>query len=341
MKIFIITGASGFVGNNLIREIDSRYEKDSAVRAIVLPKADISSLAGLPCQIFEGDVTRPETLEAAFDLSPTAEDQVYVIHCAGIIDISAKENPLLHAINVEGTQNIIDATINLEKRSGQRPTFIYVSSVHALPEKPHGQQMSEISNFDPDAVVGQYAKSKAAATQIVFDTMRSGAVSGSVVFPSGIIGPFDFSPENMKRLIEEVARGKMRICVKGGYDFVDVRDVAHGILQACELGHNAEGYLLTNQTFPIKEICDDVCAFTGLPPIKIVLPIALAKSFAPLSERYYRLRHEVPLFTAYALHTLEANSNFSHEKASHELGYTTRPLQETIFDMLAWMETSA
>lgn len=341
MKTFIITGASGFVGNNLIREIDSRYGNDATVRAIVLPKTDTSSLAGLACTIFEGDVTRPETLEPAFDLSPTAEDQIYVIHCAGIIDISAKENPLLHAINVEGTQNVIDATASLEERSGQRPTFIYVSSVHALPEKPHGQQMREITHFDPNAVVGQYAKSKAIATQLVFDAMNNGMLSGSIVFPSGIIGPFDFSPENMKRLIEEVARGKLRMCVKGGYDFVDVRDVAHGILQACELGKNAEGYLLTNQTVSIKEICDDVCAFSGLPPIKIVLPISLAKAFAPISERYYRMRHEVPLFTAYALHTLEANSNFSHERATQELGYSTRPLQETIFDMLAWMEARA
>lgn len=339
MKTFIITGANGFVGNNLIREIDSRYGAEATVRAIVLPKTDLSPLAGLPCMIFEGDITHPETLEAAFDLSPAEEDQIYIIHCAGIIDISAKENPLLHTINVEGTKNVISATIDLKARSEARPKFIYVSSVHALPEKPHGQQMSEITTFDPNAVVGQYAKSKAAATQLVFDAMKAGEVSGSVVFPSGIIGPFDFSPENMKRLVDEIARGKLRICVKGGYDFVDVRDVAHGILQACELGKNAEGYLLTNKTVPIKEICNDVCAFVGLPSIRIVLPIGLAKAFAPISERYYRIRHEVPLFTAYALHTLEANSNFSHAKATHELGYKTRSLQETIFDMLAWMET--
>lgn len=108
MKTFIITGASGFVGNNLIREIDARYGTEATVRAIVLPKADTSSLVGLTCTVFQGDVTRPETLKAAFDLSPISEDQVYVIHCAGIIDISAKPNPLLHAINVEGTKNIIE-----------------------------------------------------------------------------------------------------------------------------------------------------------------------------------------------------------------------------------------
>lgn len=124
----------------------------------------------------------------------------------------------------------------------------------------------------------------------------------------------------------------------GGYDFVGVRDVAQGILTAYHQGENERSYLLTNRHIPIKEVCDEVRVFVGLPPMKAVLPLWLAKLGAPLCELYYQAKHEVPLFTSYALHTLDSNSHFSHARATADLGYTTRPLQETIFDMMAWME---
>lgn len=339
MKTFIITGANGFVGNNLIRQINATCGPDAEVRAIVRSRAHAASLTGLDCRIFEGDVTKPDSLSPAFDVPAAQAQDVKVIHCAGIIDISPKPNPHLLSVNVVGTENVIAATSRLAERTGVPPTFIYVSSVHAIPEKPHGQTMAEPDRVSPDAVVGQYAMSKAAATQIVMDAFAEGAVRGCIVFPSGIIGPFDFSPESMKRLVAEVAHGKLPACVQGGYDFVDVRDVANGILAASERGRNGEGYILSNRVVPIKEICDDVCDFVGRPHLKIVLPVSVARAFAPASELYYQLRHRVPLFTSYALHTLQANATFSHEKATRDLGYATRSLQETVFDMVAWMET--
>lgn len=338
MTVYLITGANGFLGNNIIRQLN-RTEPDATIRALVHSDKRLESLASLRCAIVTGDVTKPDTLRPCFSVNPEeASESVCVIHCAGVIDISSKPNPAVAAVDVDGTRNVAQATIDLGKRLGQKPRFVYVGSVHAIPEAPHGRQMSEPVDFDPELVVGQYAKAKAEASRWVLEKMRAGELVGSIVMPSGIIGPFDFSPENMKRLVVEVARGKLRVCVDGGYDFVDVRDVAAGVIAACHEGRNAESYILSNRTVAIKEICDEVCAFVGRPPIKIVLPIALAKLGAPLCELYYEARKEIPLFTPYALHTLQSNSNFSHEKATTQLGYRTRPLQETIFDMVAWLE---
>lgn len=338
MSTYVITGASGFVGNNLIRLLNTQ-ESDAHIRALVQPGAHTTSLQGLSCSIYEGDITKPDTLTNAFFIpEEQAADGVYVIHCAGIIDISAKPNPSLHKVNVEGTAHVVNATQELAKHISVQPKFIHVASVHAIPEASKGQIITEPDHYDPSVVVGQYAKSKAEAAQLVLDRLRAGDLSGCIMLPSGILGPFDFSPENMKELITKVARGELSVCVTGGYDFVDVRDVVQGILAACHQGKNGRSYLLTNRQVLIKEVCDEARAFAGLPPMKAVLPLWLAKLGAPLCELYYQVKHEVPLFTSYALHTLDSNSHFSHARATAELGYTTRPLQETIFDMMAWME---
>ncbi len=338
MSVYIITGANGFLGNNIIRLLNST-DPDARIKALVLPDSRLDSLNGLNCEIVPGDITKPETLERCFSVeNRDAHERVYVIHCAGVIDIGAKRNPAVTTVDVIGTENVMQATMALGTSLKTKPRFIYVSSVHAIPEAPHGQQMSEPSDFDPALVVGQYAKAKAQASHLVLEKMRAGELEGCIVMPSGIIGPFDFSPENMKRLVIEVAKGKLPACVKGGYDFVDVRDVSQGIISACLNGKNAESYILSNRSVSIKEICDEVCRFVGRPPIRIVLPIEIAKLGAPFCELYYRARKQVPLFTSYALHTLQSNSNFSHQKACDELGYRTRPTQETVFDMMAWLE---
>lgn len=338
MSAYVITGASGFVGNNLIRAINHQ-QPNATIRAIIQSGAQTNSLQNLSCSLFEGDVTKPESLRNAFSIpEEEAASGVYIIHCAGIIDISAKPNPALWKVNVEGTAHVIQATQTLAQQTGCQPKFIHIASVHAVPEAPRGCVITEPDHYDPDSVVGHYAKSKAKAAQLVLDQFQSGNLNGCIVLPSGILGPFDFSPENMKELISKVAQGKLSVCVTGGYDFVDVRDVAQGILAACKWGKNGQSYFLTNRQVSIKEVCDEARAFMGLPPMKIILPLWLAKLGAPFCEWYYQAKHQIPLFTSYALHTLDSNSHFSHARATAELGYTTRPFQETIFDMMAWME---
>lgn len=348
MKTYFITGANGFLGNNLIRILNANNDSASAqqpanrVRALVLEGSDVTSLDGLACQTVTGDITKPETLPHLLDpnsFDATNEERPCIVHCAGVIDVKARPNPAVFAVDVQGTANMIAACECFEQACGVRPWFVHVGSVHAIPEKPQGQQISEPQRFDPDEIIGQYAKAKAKAARMVLDAAHEGRIDGCVVLPSGLIGPFDFSPESMKRLMFDVAKGKLPACVQGGYDFADVRDVAQGIASACLRGESGQSYILSNQTVSIKEICDLVCDFVGRPHLKLNVPAWLARLCTPFTEAYYALAHKAPLYTAYALHTLTSNSNFSHEKAARELGYTTRPLEETVFDMMAWMET--
>ena len=211
-KIYIITGANGFLGNNIIRKLEQ--DADNEIRAFVLKGGSIKSLEGLKCKIYYGDVTKKETLSLIFE--NTDGKEVFVIHCAAVVYIKSKYNPLVYNVNVNGTKNIVDKVIESKAK------LIYISSVHAIPELPHNELITEITNFNTDNVKLLYAKTKAEAAKYVIDAVKGKNLNACIIHPSGIIGPNDFSNSHLTQLIKEVANGKLFACVKGAYDFVDV-----------------------------------------------------------------------------------------------------------------------
>ena len=326
-RIYIVTGASGFLGNNIIRMLE--HDDNAEVRAFVLNGESITSLNNLKCSIYYGDVTKADTLNSIFDGSGDAE--IFVIHCAAVVYIKSKYNSKVYDVNVNGTKNIVDKVLDYNAK------LIYVSSVHAIPEKSDGNLISEVSIFNPDDVVGLYAKTKAEAARYVMDSVKDKGLNACIVHPSGILGPYDFSNSHLTALVREIVRGKLPMCVKGGYDFVDVRDVAKGIIMACDKGKKGECYIMSGEFVSIKKLADLVCDVVGKKRIKVVLPIMIAKIVAPFYEMYYNVKGKTPLFTKYSLYTLSSNSNFSNEKAKRDLGFVTRDITDTVRDMVMWI----
>lgn len=326
-RIYIVTGASGFLGNNIIRMLE--HDDNAEVRAFVLNGESISSLNNLKCSIYYGDVTKADTLNSVFEGSGDAE--IFVIHCAAVVYIKSKYNSRVYDVNVNGTKNIVDKVLEYNAK------LIYVSSVHAIPEKSDGNLISEVSIFNPDNVVGLYAKTKAEAARYVMDSVKDKGLNACIVHPSGILGPYDFSNSHLTALVREIVRGKLPMCVKGGYDFVDVRDVAKGIIMACDKGKKGECYIMSGEFVSIKKLADLVCDVVGRKRIKVVLPIMIAKIVAPFYEMYYNVKGKIPLFTKYSLYTLSSNSNFSNEKAKRDLGFVTRDITDTVKDMVMWI----
>lgn len=327
-RVFIITGANGFLGNNIVRKL--LEDKENEVRALVLPQDNMKSLDGLKCKIYRGDVTKKDSLTSIFQIEKDVE--LYVIHCAAIVYIKSKYNPKVYEVNVNGTKNIIDKVLE------QNAKLIYVSSVHAITEKQNNEAMSEINNFEPGLVCGMYAKTKAETGNYVLKMVRERKLNACIVHPSGIIGPNDYGNSHLTQLVIDVANGRLRACVKGGYDFVDVRDAAVGAVSACYKGKAGECYILSNKYIEIKELLDIVSEAIGKDKIKYVLPSWLAKLTAPLSEIYYSILKQPPLYTKYSLFTLTSNSNFSNRKAKKELDYENRDIRETIKDTVKWLK---
>ncbi len=324
--IYCVTGANGHLGNVLVQKLCLLGHQ---VRALMLPEDTCHLTPNSLLSVYQGDICNPESLSAFFEC-PT-DCQLIVIHAAGIVSIASKVDPTIYKVNVQGTKNIVSLCL---KHSVKR--IVYVSSVHAIEEQKQGCWIHEPPHFDPTKVIGAYAKTKAEASQVVLDAVQQG-LDAVIVHPSGILGPFDYGHGHLTQMVEDYLNGRLKACVRGGYDFVDVRDVANGIIAACTKGRKGECYLLSNHYMSVEDLLYLLHKVSGKRSIRIVLPMWFAKATAGLSELYYKLLHQKPLYTSYSLYTLTSNGLFCHEKATQELGYSPRPLIKTVEDTAVFL----
>ncbi|MBP5166542.1 MAG: NAD-dependent epimerase/dehydratase family protein [Oscillospiraceae bacterium] len=323
---YYITGATGFLGRAVTAELSG---KGAEICALVLEN---DALAGdLPDGVSTvcGDVCDDKALERFLS---EADENSCVIHCAGIVSVASDPGDMIYRVNAGGTNNILR---HCERRRVGK--LVYVSSVHAIPEKPKGTEITEQAVFSPELVKGDYAKSKAIATSLVFDAAERG-LNASVVFPSGIIGPGDSGKGSITNMLLSFAAGKLPFAVKGGYDFVDVRDVAAGIAACAEHGLPGHGYILSGQYASVREILNAAKKALNIRRAVSFLPISLAKLAAPCYERR-SLRKKRPLFfTPYSVAVLESNSRFSRKAAEAVLGYAPRSVESSVGDMVRWLK---
>ena len=322
---YLVTGATGFLGRAVAEELVRRRAQ---VHALVLHDDPYTDLLPKEVRTVIGDVCDKSSLS---DFFADADSRTCVIHCAGIVSVASRPSPKLYQVNVGGTWRILRQCLAHEVGR-----LIHVSSVHAIPERPEGCVITESCDFSPGLVDGDYAKSKAAATELVFDAAERG-LNASIVFPSGIIGPGDIQGGSFTSMAKSFLSGKLPFAVRGGYDFVDVRDVASGILGCAMSGKSGEGYILSGRYITIKEMLDIIGKAAGLHRRPLCLPLGLAKLAAPYYEKGC-IRKKKPLFfTPYSIAVLGSNGYFSHKKASGVLSYKPRPIEETLRDMTEWL----
>lgn len=323
---YLVTGATGFLGRTVAELLAAQ---GAGVTALALPGDPAAKALPMGVEVIFGDVCNPDSLCAFFRGSGK---NVCVIHCAGMVSIRTRPGPQMRRVNVDGTGNILSLC-----RRHDVGRLVYVSSVHAIPERKQGQVITEVLEFSPKRVSGPYAKSKAEATAMVLDAARNG-LNACVVHPSGIIGPGDTAMGSTASMIAAYCKGRLPMGVKGGYDFVDVRDVARGIVSCCSLCLAGECYILSGEYVSIPQMLHLLARETGRKPVRFFAPTWLAKAAAPFAEGVSLLRHEKPYFTPYAVSVLCSNGHFSHEKASAALNYLPRPLSVTLRDTLEWMK---
>lgn len=321
----IVTGATGHIGNVLVREL---LAEGAVVRVLVLPDDDKRPLAGLNVEIVYGDITDLVSLKSAF----TGAESVF--HLAGIVTIMPGMASVLERVNVGGMRTVIAAC----RASGVR-RLVYTSSIHAMAEPPHGTVIDESQAFDPDRVLGDYARSKARATLLLLDEVSKGGLDAVICCPTGVIGPWDYGISNIGQLILDFASGHLKSYVSGAYDFVDVRDVARGLILAAEKGQPGRHYIFSGTQVHVPELMEELARGIGYPAPTYRIPTVIARTAGILASMYYRLLRRKPVFTAYSIDVLRSNSLVSSARAREELGFTSRPWQDSIRDHMEWFRT--
>jgi len=217
-RIYLLTGAAGFLGSNICAQL---LEQGRKVRALVLPNDKSVKYIPGEVEVVLGDLTDIASLDAFFTV-PEGCTSV-VIHCASMVTVDPAYSEKLMAVNVTGTRNIITKVLN----HPECEKMVYVSSTGAIPEQPHGTRIKEVDKFDPcdpKLVVGAYSQSKAKATQMVLDAVNVMGLKACVVHPSGILGPNDHAIGETTGTLLQIIKGEMPMGMQGSFNLCDVRD---------------------------------------------------------------------------------------------------------------------
>ena len=189
-------------------------------------------------------------------------------------------------------------------------------------------------------MVGCYSRSKALATQAVLDAVNIEGLNACVVHPSGILGPEDFAVGETTKTLIDIVKGAIPMGIDGTFNLCDVRDLAAGTIAAAEKGRKGECYILGNEVVSFRDFSNMLVKEAGCKPVKTIIPLGLANGIASILERKAKKSGKQPMMTTFSVYNLARNNTFDSSKAKNELGYTTRPYEETIRDEVRWLKES-
>lgn len=327
--LYLVTGATGFLGSTICRQLIERGDK---VRAFVLPNDKAMKHIPKEVEIFEGDLCDINSLEKFFTV-PNGMKTI-VLHIASVVTVDPTYNQKVIDINVNGTKNIID--LCLSHKECQK--LVYCSSTGAIPELPKGKIIKEVNKFDETKVLGCYSQSKALATQAVLDAVKNKGLNACVVHPSGILGPEDFAVGETTSVVIQIINGEMPMGIAGSFNLCDVRDLAKGTILASEKGKAGECYILANEEVSFKDFSRMLEKESKCKKMKMFLPLGVANFIASVMEKQAKKKGTRPLMTTFSVYNLARNNAFDSSKAKRELGYTTRSYEETVRDQVAWLK---
>jgi dihydroflavonol-4-reductase len=315
-----ITGVSGLVGANLSRTL---IEQGREVRGII--HVDRKAVQGLDIELVHGDVRDLDSLKSAF----SGVEVVY--HLAAQISLEMDNWSEVEEVNVVGVRNLVEACLQC---GVQR--LIHFSSIHAYQQAPYDDSLDENRPLATSPNNIPYDRSKALGELEIKKGIARG-LQAVILNPTAMIGPYDFYPSYFGKALLGLVNGRIPALVKGGFDWVDVRDVVHAAIQAqSETTANAKNYILSGHWRSVRQVAEQAAKYTGRKPPLLTVPTGLAKFFAPLFSSIARFNGSQPIYTQATLDALNSNRQISHARAAAELGFRPRPFVETISDTLDW-----
>ena len=313
-----ITGISGFIGGNLARAL---LAEGRTVRGLI--HHDRRAVEGLDVELVTGDLHNMDSLKQVF------KGVEVVYHLAATISLDLDWSQM-ESNNIFGTRNVVEACLACGVKR-----MVHCSSIHAFKQVPLDKPLDEARALALSPHNPPYDRSKAVAELEVQKGMVKG-LDAVIVNPTAIIGPLDFKPSFVGKAILMMAKGKLPALVKGSFDWVDVRDVVSGMIQAEQSAPSGAKYLLSGHPHSVVDLARMVADITGVHPPRLVAPIWLAKLGLPVTNLYAKVTKSERLYTRFSLDTLQSNPNISHSLATRDLGYQPSPFERTISDTVQW-----
>ena len=328
---YLVTGAAGFLGGTICRQLIERGEN---VRAFVLPGDPAMKYVPREAEIVEGDLTDMDSLEKLFAVEEGTE--TIVLHIASVVTVNPDYSSKVMEVNVDGTKNIIRLCLS----HPECKKLVYCSSTGAIPEAAMGKAIKEVRRFDPDEVVGCYSRSKAMASQAVLDAVHDQGLNACIVHPSGIMGPEDYAVGETTGTLIKIIRGEMPAGIDGSFNLCDVRDLAAGTIAAADKGKAGECYILANEPVSFRDFSRMVSDEAGCKKVGMFLPIWAANMMGGMMEKQAKKKGTKPMMTRFSVYNLARNNKFDSTKAIRELGYSTRSYRDTIHDEIQWLKAA-
>jgi len=313
--IFAVTGASGHIGNNLCKELVKRGHK---VKALLYEDMDDLKRPGI--ELVNGDVTDKKSL---VELCKGTD---FVFHLAAQIALDKNDKGLVYQTNVVGTQNIIEAC---KSRNVKR--LVHFSTIHTFDMVPMDEVLDE-SRQQLKHTKLIYEQTKIEAEKNIVNAIEEG-LDAVIVYPTAIFGPNDFKPSLLGQALIRIYNNSLPMLVEGGYNWVDVRDVVDGSISACMIGKQGGKYILSGHWMSLTDLSAKIGAITNRKTPRLTAGFWLARIGIPFIQLYAKLKKEHPLYTNGMIDILKmSHQNISSAKAQNELGYHSRPIEESIGD---------
>jgi len=317
-----VTGASGFIGANLVHELLARGHR---VKALLRPEADLRGLAGAEFQRVAGDISDRNKLKTVI----TGCD--WCFHVAASYHLWLKDYGPMYAANVDGTQNVLQAAA-----AAGCSRIVYTSTVGCIgiPKDGEGDETRPVSLED---MAGAYKRSKFLAEKAALEFAAKG-FPVVAVNPTAPIGDHDAKPTPTGKIILDFLKGAMPAYIDTGLNLVDVKDVAEGNLLACQHGRPGERYILGCENLTLAQILERLAKITGRPAPKVRLPYFVAYAAGVVTTGLARVTGKPPMAPLDAVRMAKKKMWVSSDKATRELGYQPGPVDAALSRAVEWFQ---
>ena len=325
MSFVVVTGASGLLGGNLAAELRAAGHAVAATRRA---GTKVAHLDDLKLEWRDADLTSPAALAKAFAGASA------VFHCAAAVTIKREVTRDMVATNVTGTQNVIDACVEAKV-----PRLVHTSSVVAVGLTTDGTPCDETAtwNFDTAGLSDAYALTKRQAEEVVHAARDR--IDAVIVNPTYMFGPRDARPSSGKLIIDVVKR-RVPGWTPGYNNFVDVRDVARGMIAAWQKGRRGERYILAGHDMTYGDVMGTIARVAGVKPPRFKIPQRVAALVGRWGD-FVEKRGKDPLVNSTQIrYAFTDRFRFKSDKAARELAYTISPLEPAIADAIAWFRAN-